>query len=260
MNNMNALEVNQDVYAQAKSTVLNNGGKLWEHSIGTRRNMYSDGVFCATTSDGDYLPLNKNITRQEFAAFLGMFKRNLLMQFKKNETLYDLNITFTDVTRDKNYEMWNKMNVGDIFYIIDLNSAYWQMAHKLGYITNYLFQKYLDEDKYKEAKRYCISFLARTNKMVYFDGRQIDTITCNVDSMIKVYDNIRNSLYQLIYDSRMRITDWIEYNIDAITVMQKDVPIVANAFDEINFQYKLKKCVKTDEFEYMNDNGTLRKF
>lgn len=260
MNNANSLEVSQDVYEQTKGVVLQNGSKLWEHAVGSRVNMYSDGVLCASTSQGDYLPLNKNLSRQQFAAFLGMFKRNLLMQFRKNDSLYLLKIKFDKISREKNYDVWNRMKIGDEFYVMDLNSAYWQMAYKLGYISKTIFLKYLDDDKYKEAKRYCISFLGRSNYMLYHDGRKINKVVCNVDCLVSVYDNIRNSLYKAINDAKERVEDWLDYNIDAVSVMQKDVHIIAQAFDEMNLLYKIKKCIKTDEFEYMNDFGVLRKF
>lgn len=260
MSNVINLEINQDVYNETKSTIINNGSKLWEHSKGSRVTLYSNGIMCATTSAGDYLILNKGISKQQFTSFLAIFKKTLLMQFKKNESLFELEISYNGVSREKNYAVWEEMKIGAEFYTIDLNSAYWQMAHKLGYITKNMFLKYVDDDTYKEAKRYCISFLSRQEYMTYHDGREIDKIYCNVDCFIRVYDNIRNSLYRSIDDARFKVTDWIEYNIDAVTVKKEDVHIIANAFDEMNLLYKIKKCVKTGDFEYVNDKGVIRKF
>ena len=120
--------------------------------------------------------------------------------------------------------------------------------------------KYLDDDNYKEAKRYCISFLARKDFMMYHDGRQIDKIECNIDCFIQVYENIRNSLYISINDAKSRVNDWIEFNIDAVTVKKENVHIIASAFDTMNLLYKIKKCVKIGDYEYMNEKGTIRKF
>ena len=260
MSNNYSLELTEYDYELAKQTVVKNGGKLWEHNVGGRKNLYTDGMFCATTSQGDYLPLNRNITRQKFSSFLGVFKRNLYSQFSKNQNLYNLNIEFTGVSREKNYEIFNAMQVGQTYFVIDLNSAYWQMAHQLGYISKKLYLAYIDKDEYKEAKRYCISFLARTNHMQYFDGREIDKVHCNVDCMVKVYDNIRNGLYNAIDKARSNVTNWVEYNIDAVCVMERDVPLVSYAFDEMKLSYKIKEYVKTDELEFMTDRGLLRKF
>jgi predicted PolB exonuclease-like 3'-5' exonuclease len=260
MLNNYSLEVTEEIYELTKKTVVENGSKLWEHNVGGRKNLYTDGMFCATTSQGDYLPLNRNITRQQFSSFLGVFKRNLYSQFSKNQNLYHINIEFQGISREKNYDVWNGMKVGQSYFVIDLNSAYWQMAHQLGYISKNLYQSYIDRDEYKEAKRYCISFLARTNHMRYLDGRKIDKVDCNVDCMVKVYDNIRNGLYNSIDKARSTITNWIEYNIDAVCVMEKDVPLISYAFDEMKLSYKIKEYVKTDELEFMTDRGLLRKF
>jgi hypothetical protein len=260
MSNNYNLEVTEDIYESTKQTVVQNGSKLWEHNIGSRKNLYTDGMFCATTSQGDYLPLNRNITRQQFSSFLGIFKRNLYSQFSKNAELYFLNIEFNGVSREKNYDAWSQLKVGEKYFVIDLNSAYWQMAHQLGYISKKLYLSYIDKDEYKEAKRYCISFLARTNHMMYFDGRSIERIDCNVDCMVKVYDNIRNGLYTSIDKAKSKVANWIEYNIDAVCVFEKDVPIISYAFDEMKFNYKIKEYVKTDEFEFMTERGLLRKF
>lgn len=260
MGNINNLEINQDMYEKTKDVIIQNGSKLWEHSKGDRVSLYSDGIICATTTPGDYLPLNKDITKQQFATFLAIFKKTLFSQFRKNPSLYSLHFTFNEISRDKNYKVWKKMPIGLEFYLVDLNSAYWQMAYKLGYINKSLFLKYLDDDKYKEAKRYCISFLARVDYMQYHDGREVDKIECNVDCLIQVYENIRNALYLAISDAKSTTTEWLEFNIDAVTVKKEDVHLIANSFDNMKLLYKIKKCIKIADYEYMTDKGKIRKF
>lgn len=260
MGNINNLEINQEMYEKTKGVILKNGSKLWEHSKGSRVSLYSNGIKCATTSPGDYLPLNAGLTKQQFASFLAIFKKTLFYQFKKNPSLYDMKYDYHEISRDKNYTVWKQMPIGLEFYIVDLNSAYWQMSHKLGYITKSLFDKFINEDIYKEAKRYCISFLARTDYMKYHDGRVIDKIECNVDCLVQVYENIRNALYISINDAKSNVNDWLEFNIDAVTVKKEDVHIIANSLDEMNLLYKIKKCVKISDFEYMTDKGVIRKF
>jgi REP element-mobilizing transposase RayT len=67
-------------------------------------------------------------------------------------------------------------------------------------------------------------------------------------------------LYQSINDARLKVNEWIDYNIDAVTIKKEDVHIVANAFDNMQLFYKIKKCIKTGDFEYVNDKGVIRKF
>jgi hypothetical protein len=253
------LEIEPQFYEHTKQVIIENGSKMWEQTFGGRKNLFSDGELCGTIGPGDYLPL-KNITRLQFAGFLGAFTRNLYAQIKKNDLLLTLNIEFEGVSRDKNYNSWKKMKNRTVFYNVDLISAYWQIAYRLGYISKKMFDSYLLRDEFKEAKRYCVSFLARENEMHYFDGREIDKIICNNDCLIQVYENIRNELYTCLYNIRKELPDWVEYNIDGLTIMKKDLQKVKQAFNEMQLIYKVNEYIKVDSNEYVNHKGKFRKF
>lgn len=242
------LEILPEHYEPTKEVLLTNGAKVWEQTFGSRRNLYGDGHLFGSIGTGDYLPLSE-ITKNQFGAFLGQFTKSLYNQIRKNDSLLDLKIEFNDVSRNKNLESWNKLKSREVFYNVDLSSAYWQIAFKLGYISRRMFDSYIDKDAYKEAKRYCISFLARENEMNYYDQREIDNIKCNNDCLYQIYTNIRNELYTCISNVKPG-NDWIEYNIDGISVMAKDLDSVCKKFDEMNLKYKINECAKLDKKEY----------
>jgi len=252
------LEIDIDEYDKTKQQLLNNGSKLWERTFGSRVILYADKEFVGTLIPENNLLLPK-LTSKQFYSFLGQFSKNLYQQIKASDKLLDLNIDFDDVSRDKNHEMWSKVKSRTLFYNVDLSSAYWQIAHKLGYISTKFFDKYMFLDEYKEAKRYCISFLARDNQMKYYDGREIDIITCDTSCLYQIYENIRHQLYQYIKEVYSLTTEWIEFNIDGVNILQKDLNLITQKFDELGLIYKVNECVKIDKHEYFH-KGQIRKF
>lgn len=252
------LEIAPEFYEDTKQQIIKNGSKVWEQSFGSRRNLYGDGHLCGTTSPEDYLPL-KELSKSQLGAFLGQFTKSLYNQIRKDDSILDKQVIFNGVSRDKNFVAWEEIQPREMFYNVDLSSAYWQMAFRLGYITKRMFNSYLEKDSYKEAKRYCISFLARENEMNYHDGREINHVRCNTDCLQQIYDNIRNELYSCIQNVLFDIKDWIEFNIDGVTIKEKDLPLVQERFDSLNLVYKINECLKIDERTYLL-KGKIRKF
>ena len=220
-----------------------------EQTIGSRKNLYLDNKIVATTTHTSNLPIG-SITKQQFASFLGAFNRNLYTQLKANDHLMMLTIRFDGITRGSNKNLFKTLEEGEIFYNIDLSSAYWQVAYKLGYISDSLFEKYINQDEFKEAKRYCISFLARPNKMSYSqpNGDKF-TIHCDTGVLQNVYSNIRNALYSSIQKAK-ECLNVLEYNIDGITVTKEDAPIVKERLTKMGFIFKSTLCLKMSDGQY----------
>lgn len=252
------LEIAPEEYEKTKNVVKKNGSKIWEQTIGSRTNLFVDSELVGSLSEEYYLKLS-GITSSQFGAFLGQFTKSLYSQIQKNDSLLDLKIKFEGLSREKNLKGWNKIKNREVFYNVDISSAYWQIAYKLGYITKRMFQSYFLKDEYKEAKRYCVSFLARENYMDYHDDREIKRIECNVDCLNQVYENIRNELYCCIQNAKEGIDDWIEYNIDAIVVQKKDLDLVCERLNQMNLVYKINDCIKLDSKEFVSKNK-VRKF
>lgn len=253
------LEIEPDFYEPTKTTLINNGSKVSEQNYGSRKILYGNNQVCGYAKMDHYLSFSEELDPKKFYVFLAAFKRSLYNQFKKNPNLLSLKIDFDQDSRSKNLKSWSKIKNKSKFYNIDISSAYWQMAHKLGYISDSIFCKYLDLDEFKEAKRYCISFLARENYMVYYDQREIDTIYCDISCMYQVYENIRNQLYLIVHEVKNCTKNWIEYNIDAVSVTENDLDIICKKFESLKIKYKVNECIKIDSNEYFM-KGKIRKF
>ena len=220
-----------------------------EQTHGSRKKLFVYNQLIASHVQSTAVDVG-HITRQQFASFLGTFSRGLYKTIVNNEDLLNLHIQFKGFSRNKNHQLWTALPVNQLFYNIDLSSAYWQIAFRLGYITEKHFIKYLSDDRYKSAKRLCISFLARPNKMVYHrpDG-QVTTIHCDMTPLKQVYNNIRNELYTVI-QSISETTEYLEYNIDGITVLPVDLKKVSDYFHSLNLKYKTTICCKLNESSY----------
>jgi hypothetical protein len=255
-----SLEIDQEHYESTKEVLINNGSKVSEHVMGSRKTLLADNQVCGYSKVDYSLQISKDLPSNKFHSFLGSFTKSLYSQIRNNDSLLDLKIEFEDISRDKNHNQYKKLRQREIFYNVDLSSAYWQMAYRLGYISKKIFNAYIFRDEYKEAKRYCISFLARENEMNYFDGREINNIKCETSALYQIYQNVRNELYNVIDQVKKETKNrWIEYNIDGITISSKDLGIVCEKFNELNLIFKVNECMKLDNFEYIYKNK-IKKF
>lgn len=255
-----SLEIDDEHYESTKQVLINNGSKVSELVMGSRKTLLADNEICGYSKVKYSLQISKDLPSNKFHAFLGSFSKSLYNQIRKNDEILNLKIEFEDVSRDKNYKLYKKLKPKEFFYNVDLSSAYWQIAYRLGYISKKLFEAYMFRDEYKQAKRYCVSFLARNNEMNYYDGREISTVQCDTSCLYQIYENIRHELYNVIAEVRkMTKNNWIEFNIDGLTVPKKELENVCNKFNELNLIYKINECIKLDNFEYIY-NTKIKKF
>ena len=255
-----SLEIDDEHYESTKKVLINNGSKVSEHVMGSRKTLLADNQVCGYSKVDYNLQISKDLPSNKFHSFLGSFSKSLYNQIRKNDSLLDLKIEFEDISRDKNYKAYKKLKQREEFYNVDLSSAYWQIAYRLGYISKKLFDAYMFRDEYKQAKRYCISFLARENEMNYYDGREIQTVKCDTSCLYQIYENVRHELYRVISEVRqVTKNNWIEYNIDGITVPSKELDNVCKKFNEIDLFFKINTCIKLDNFEYIY-NTKIKKF
>jgi hypothetical protein len=242
--------IDENEYSKRLAVQFENGNGFAVHQKGSRKELFVHNRLVATHTPNGFLDLGE-LSNQKFASFLGNFQKHLNRKLINSPGLIDLKINFNGVARYRNSKVWEQIPVGAIFYNIDLNSAYWQMAHRLGYIDNEFFKTYLDIPEYKSAKRFCISFLARTNKKTYYnpDGTFYE-IHCDTTPLQMVYTNIRKELYKVINGAINGIDDFLEYNVDGVVVLPKDALMVRNYFREQGLKYKNIFCQKINENQY----------
>lgn len=249
MPRLKKMEVTSKDYALIKENYIKSGRFINEQIVGSRRNLYDEkNKLVATYVNNNILDLGK-LSKEQFFSFMGMFNKNLYKCLNLNPELLDLQIDFKGMSRKKHRENFDKIEVGGFFYNLDLNSAYWQIVYKLGYIDFEFYEKYQYNSDYKVVKRLCISFLARNNRKNYYVNGKEFSIICDTSALKQVYSNIRNTLYQIFTECSNEV-DYISYNIDSIYIEKKDLQKVKTIFDSLGLEYKLVLCQKTGVKEY----------
>lgn len=253
------LELSPVDYDSTIDVMIKNGSRVSTQIYGSRKILHADNLVCGYSQVENHLPMADGLTSKQFYNFLASFKRSLYSQIDKNNDLLSLKIEFDGLSKYKNHKGWKKLKSPSVFYSVDINSAYWQFAYRLGYISKQLYLKYMNDPQYKEVKRYAISFLSRENEMVYFDDREIKHVVCDISAFRQIYDNIRNEMYRTIDSIAKRLPNFIEQNIDCISVSEQDLVFTTEQFDKLGLQYKVQEIVKVDSKEYCI-NGKFRKF
>jgi hypothetical protein len=257
--NANGLEVSKEQYNEIMFAQFGNNTNFKEHTFGSRKRLYKNNILLATYCPSDSIDLG-TLDSKVFHRFLANFNKQLYRQFFKNQNLISLRILHDIQARDKHFDNWDALPIGSYFYSIDIKNAYWQVAHKIGYINTNFFTKYLYNDDYKQAKRYCISFLARTNKKSYVSSNGSYTLLCDMGLFNQAYSNVRNLLYKIIYECvESTQNNYLEYNIDGLYVCNTDVKSVKNILKSHGIISKLIECVKVSDTQYSMQNK-LRNF
>lgn len=252
------LQVNAEDYSIILKKYQNANKKHYQLFSGSRKTLLNEKneVVCSSVSSNSlYIG---DIEKPYFFSFLGQFNKNLYKNLLKKDLIH-YSVNFTGVSRKKNTKNFQCLEIGDFFYNVDLNSAYWQVAYNLGYIDEKLYLKFKDKEEYKSAKRLCVSFLARqTRKTYYLPSGDFFTISCENNVLKNVYHNIRKYLYS-IFDKISKETNFIAYNIDSIYVCKQDLGIVKENLDNLGLSYKYVLCQKISNTEYSYGKNT-RKF
>ena len=140
-------------------------------------------------------------------------------------------------------------NLEEICTVIDLKSAYWTAAWKLGYINSIDYYSTWHQAEWKDGKTAAIGAL---NKTVYIDtyknGLLIQSGTPIYQEPIK--QDVRLHIINYVTDTMKRLaniagSNFLSIQTDAITIVPKSLTL-AKVFKEIadsGFKYKLSKIV-----------------
>ncbi len=241
-------------YKKVKKNLVRGKGLFFELRKGSSCSLHKGSFKVARlgVKNGlDFSPL----TKKQFTVFLASFRRHFYSRMRSVEGLIGLRVCVKDGSfiRDKNVSAWNEVSLGSYFYCIDLNSAYWQSAYKLGYISEKMFLNYdSSQVEYKSAKRLCFSFLSRNAKADYYLGSDfLYSVSCEDSEFVFAFDNIRNYLQNIIYELvRCVGFEYLEYTIDSVFVRSDKVDVVKAKLRELGLEFKIIQCKKTNDTDY----------
>lgn len=246
-----AKPVTPERYLELVELQKKNGVPFSEHCKGSRKTLYvHDKPYVTILSGGNYLDLGE-ISDAKFNSFIGAFKKTLYKNLSDNPELITKKILFSGTSRGKNRDAFDSVPVESYYWNLDLSSAYWQMGYRLGYVSKKFYEKYIAKNEYKVVKRLCFSFLARSNfKIFNLNGEQYEMVCDNTMDQL-VYDNVRNELYKIISGALdIAGTDYVDYNIDAISFKQNVKKEVVKYFEEQGLVFKLLPVIKISPTQY----------
>jgi hypothetical protein len=239
--------LSQPDFNQIFENRVHNGDYFIEKRIGSTKILSNGQKDVAHLKTND-IYFGDNLTPKDFGVFIAQFNKHLYRNFFKNQSLYNLKVNFKGPTKHVKKDFYKKLNIGNYFYEIDITSAYWQILHKLGYISTSFFKIYRHLDEYKQAKRLCVSFLARQRKATYFFKDNPFEINCDNSVLKTVYENVQNELRRIIHEAVNAVnSEYYYYTIDSICVMNVNVDKAKAIFKKHGLSYKITECQKIDE-------------
>jgi hypothetical protein len=169
-------------------------------------------------------------------------------------------IGYKGIMNKINREYYRELPIGGEFVSIDIVSCYWQMAYKLGYIDKDMYDKYMNNSRYKQAKRLCVALLGRPFiKKYVIPKKGIDMdVSCDMGLYKTMFKNIRDLAYTHIQEC-CEIVDGKYYwrNIDCIAVDFQDYKKVSEFFKSKNIKISISYAVKIDNY-ICNNGGKIK--
>lgn len=208
-----------------------------------------------------------NLPKVEIRLFLSWFKREINKSCRDNLDLINLRVVKKYHNCDNNIQKWKDYKVGRLFYHLDIKNGYWQMLHRLGYISTKLYEEYLWDDNFKHLKRLCVTFLGRKSYSILYnatkDGKDF-IINCDNSMYNNIYTNVRNELVNCLHIGLNEIgKDYFKFVTDGVYLHKDELVKVKTALAKANIGYKYTLCKKISHntFIYaMNPNDVRNMF
>jgi hypothetical protein len=189
-------------------------------------------------------------------AVVTMVKQNVKAFVSKTASLNVIPSSYSTV--GKNKDAFSEIPKGEMFYSVDINHAYFQVLHKLGYIGDGLYDLYKDQDEYKKAFHFSCSWLAARAKIYKYVSGKLTGIadTADTDRELKIiYDNVRHTLQNLLGELFEQLDNAaIAYLTDEILIRKDALPLVKDYFRSKGYEFKITVCFKTNNQEYNKAN------
>ena len=198
-----------------------------------------------------------NISFNQGLAVVSMVKQSVKTYISKSKGRVEA-IPSIYSTVGKNVSAYTDIKQGEMFYSVDINHAYFQVLHKLGYIEDGIYNLYKNQEEYKKAFHFSCSWLASRAKIYKYAGGTLAGVydTAETDRELKViYDNVRHTLQNLLGELYEQLdTAAIAYITDEILIRKDALPMVKEYFKSKGYEFKIAICWKTNEIEYNKAN------
>jgi hypothetical protein len=163
----------------------------------------------------------------------------------------------------QNIHLWEMLEIGTNFSYIDIKHAYWQYAHRLGYVSDELYNKSLKKEFKKDRNKALACLVSIKDCIYYKDGERINNITEWNKPYKTMYDNIRFSVFNDIMELREVIGDdnILQIKIDCIMFLPHCYEQVFEYFRKKKIKHKNRNCKKImKDLYYFTDDFLPKTF
>lgn len=179
------------------------------------------------------------------------------MKVERTEKLYDSSFT--------NRLVFDSLPKGFVFYYIDVKHCYWRIAYLSGYISENYYKKILENPNLKIYRNMALSCIIAPKSVEYYeDGKLINVIEEDTTIYQTIYENIRFNAWNIfgtLCFEKIGKEKTIGYYTDGIMIMSEDVEKVKATLTRNKLQYRVTKCIKTKDRQWMNcDTNEIRRF
>jgi hypothetical protein len=140
-------------------------------------------------------------------------------------------------------------NLNELVSVIDLSSAYWTAAYRLGYLTSTDYYMTWHKEEWKHGK---VAAVGALNKSVYVDS-YVNGLLVEKSKVLqtdKVKQDVRLHILNYIHDLMQKLavlagTSFLSIQTDAITMVcePKHLSKVFSEIADSGFKYKIKKVM-----------------
>jgi hypothetical protein len=178
-------------------------------------------------------------------------------EIPKIEKEYDS--TFT------NRLLFDSLPIGTNFYYLDVKHCYWRIAYLNGYISENYYKKILENPDLKIYRNMALSCIIAPKSVEYYEnGELINVITEDTGIYHTIYENIRFKAWNIFGSlcfEKIGKEKTIGYYTDGIMVLSDDVAIVKTTLSRNKLQFRITKCIKTKDRQWLNcDTNEFRRF
>ena len=179
------------------------------------------------------------------------------LQIDRIEKIYDS--TFS------NRLLFDSLPIGTNFFYLDVKHCYWRIAYLNGYISENYYKKILENPDLKIYRNMALSCIIAPKSVEYYEnGELVSVIEEDTSIYQAIYENIRFKAWNIFGSlcfEKIGKEKTIGYYTDGIMVLSDDVAKVKATLTRNKLQYRMTKCIKTNNRQWMNcDTNEFRRF
>jgi hypothetical protein len=161
--------------------------------------------------------------------------------------------------------LFDSLPTGTNFYYLDVKHCYWRIAYLNGYINENYYKKILENPDLKIYRNMALSCIIAPKTVEYYENGELTNIIEEDTTIYQtIYENIRFKAWNIFGSlcfEKIGKEKTIGYYTDGIMVLSDDVPTVKATLSRNKLQFRITKCIKTNNRQWMNcDTNELRRF